>query len=363
MEMTHANQVPPEAERPDDDEVIHLTRRVFIRVSGVAVIGAGITALTVGCGPESPATPTPIPTGEQYAVPTAPAVPPSGQTFRFFTRHEAATVEAYTARLMPGDASDPGAREAGVVAYIDLALSFNDGFDAPAYFQGPFAVAYEGDTPPASIDPTKEVAVKKSELPRYGYQSNLTPVQVYRQGILALDGYANSKFGKDFVDLSEGQQDTIIGEMEKGNTQETNGSAGSYSSTSGSGSTSGGGNKPIRGGAGGNFPTDATAAFTNPSAQDFFATLRTHTVQGMFSDPIYGGNRDFIGWKLVGFPGAQRVYTPRQMHTEGFPFAPQGLADLMPEGHGQPGGNGVYDPVSGGTRKAPPLPPIPATHP
>jgi hypothetical protein len=30
----------------------------------------------------------------------------------------------------------------------------------------------------------------------------------------------------------------------------------------------------------------------------------------MFADPVYGGNKDFNGWKLVGFPGGQAVYTP-----------------------------------------------------
>ena len=35
-----------------------------------------------------------------------------------------------------------------------------------------------------------------------------------------------------------------------------------------------------------------------------------HTMEGMFADPIYGGNKDFAGWRLVGFPGAQAIFTP-----------------------------------------------------
>ena len=45
----------------------------------------------------------------------------------------------------------------------------------------------------------------------------------------------------------------------------------------------------------------------------FFGIVREHTVQGYFGDPAYGGNRDTIGWKLVGFPGAQWGYSPEQM--------------------------------------------------
>ena len=38
--------------------------------------------------------------------------------------------------------------------------------------------------------------------------------------------------------------------------------------------------------------------------------MRTHTMEGMFADPLYGGNKDFAGWRLVGFPGAQAMFTP-----------------------------------------------------
>ena len=37
------------------------------------------------------------------------------------------------------------------------------------------------------------------------------------------------------------------------------------------------------------------------------------TYEGMFSDPLYGGNRDYAGWKLVGYPGAQRAYTAHEL--------------------------------------------------
>ena len=34
---------------------------------------------------------------------------------------------------------------------------------------------------------------------------------------------------------------------------------------------------------------------------DFFNLLRTHTVLGFLSDPSYGGNRDKVGWRQIGF--------------------------------------------------------------
>jgi gluconate 2-dehydrogenase gamma chain len=44
----------------------------------------------------------------------------------------------------------------------------------------------------------------------------------------------------------------------------------------------------------------------------FFNTVRTHTIEGTFSDPYYGGNRDFVGWDLIGYPGVRVVSTPEE---------------------------------------------------
>jgi gluconate 2-dehydrogenase gamma chain len=43
-------------------------------------------------------------------------------------------------------------------------------------------------------------------------------------------------------------------------------------------------------------------------AKEFFSMLWQNTGEGFFADPIYGGNRDFAGWKLVGFPGPRYNY-------------------------------------------------------
>ena len=43
--------------------------------------------------------------------------------------------------------------------------------------------------------------------------------------------------------------------------------------------------------------------------------LRSHTIEGMFADPVYGGNKDFAGWRLVGFPGAQPMFTTADMQS------------------------------------------------
>jgi Gluconate 2-dehydrogenase subunit 3 len=92
---------------------------------------------------------------------------------------------------------------------------------------------------------------------------------MYRRGLAQLDAYCRKTYDQPFVKLSDAQQDEVIGALEHGKASE----------------------------------------FEFPTAQAFFNTLRTHTMEGLFADPVYGGNKEFAGWKLVGFPGAQLFYT------------------------------------------------------
>jgi gluconate 2-dehydrogenase gamma chain len=246
--------------------------------------------------------------GEASEVPPTPTSPPPTDMLRFFSADEARTVDAITARIMPGDPSDPGAHEAGVVTYIDNALAFGNGFDEPTYMEPPFAKEYEGDTPPADSNGYQVVYVKKDELGRYGFQSQLTHRETYRMGLKALDAYAQSKGGQNFADLPPDQQDAVLTDMEN----------------------------------------DQASSFDDkPKASDFFKLLQKHTIEGMFADPVYGGNRNSAGWKLVGYPGAMRAYTWRDLKDESTPFGPQSIDDLAPFHPGQGAGQHELLPVSG----------------
>jgi len=147
----------------------------------------------------------------------------------FFNQQDAATIAAFTERLMPGAPGKPGATDAGVLNYIDLAL----------------AGAYSDQQ------------------------------DFYRRGITQLDAHCAKAYGKPFRTLAAAQQDECITALEQGKASE----------------------------------------FVWPTAQAFFNTVRTHTMEGMFADPIYGGNKDFAGWRLVGFPGAQPAFTTEDMHS------------------------------------------------
>ncbi|HEY1307199.1 MAG TPA: gluconate 2-dehydrogenase subunit 3 family protein [Vicinamibacterales bacterium] len=92
--------------------------------------------------------------------------------------------------------------------------------------------------------------------------------EVYRAGLTAIDAYARSSKGATFAHLSPQNQDAVLSDMEK----------------------------------------DAATGFAiGPAA--FFNLLLTHTMQGTFCDPFYGGNDRFVGWDLIGYPGVRLIAT------------------------------------------------------
>jgi gluconate 2-dehydrogenase gamma chain len=99
--------------------------------------------------------------------------------------------------------------------------------------------------------------------------------EFYRHGLTQLQAYCEVTYHKPFVQLSAAQQDEVLRALESGK----------------------------------------ATGFDWPHAQPFFNTLRTHTMEGMFADPVYGGNKDFAGWRLVGFPGAQQIFTQEDMRS------------------------------------------------
>ena len=88
----------------------------------------------------------------------------------------------------------------------------------------------------------------------------------YRRGLRAVEKHAKAKFGASFLKLSESEQDAVLSALEAGQVEEL------------------------------------------PHGDEFFELLRSHVLEGVFGEPSYGGNRNMIGWCLVGFPGQQYGY-------------------------------------------------------
>jgi gluconate 2-dehydrogenase gamma chain len=151
---------------------------------------------------------------------------PVAPVLHFLNPVEAATLDAMAARIVPGSAEDPGAREAQAVLFIDRSLA---GF----------------------------------------LRDQQTP---YRVGLRRLDAFTRERYGRRFPDLDESQQDEVLTELDRRSRGEDGDGLGKL-----------------------------------------FAVVREHVVQGLFCDPSHGGNRDAVGWRMIGFPGARWGYSARQM--------------------------------------------------
>jgi gluconate 2-dehydrogenase gamma chain len=195
-----------------------------------------------------------------------PPAPVEPGGWRYFRPEEAAAVEALVDRLIPPDPETPGGRDSGCAVFIDRQLAGPYGRFEDHYMKGPF---HGG---------TKE----------QGDQSPLTPAQHYRAALAALDKYCRASFaGAGFAQLSDDRQDEVLKGLEAGSTQ-----------------------------------------LDGVDGKQFFTLLLTDTQHGFFADPVYGGNKDMVAWKMIGFPGARYDYRDWvHRHNERYPLPPIGIRD------------------------------------
>lgn len=265
----HPPDAPAAAATADEATQARINRRRFLltgAASGVAATAGGFSAAGIA-GAQDSASATPPATGEQ------PAATAGG--FVHFVPFQAAIVEAAAARLIPSDDLGPGATEAGVVTFIDRQLygerTGSFGYRGQRYDSGPYlpGEATQGD------------------------QSALPMTERFRLGIYGMEEYARQVYGRGFVQLAPEEQDRVLSDMENG-VPETFGGASIVSSPA----------VPAPNGG----EAIEQAAQAQVGAKAFFDLLLTYTVAGFFADPVHGGNREMVGWKLIGFPGAQMGY-------------------------------------------------------
>jgi gluconate 2-dehydrogenase gamma chain len=95
--------------------------------------------------------------------------------------------------------------------------------------------------------------------------------EAYRVGLAAFDRYTRSSRRAPFTELSVTDQDSVLMDVESGSATGFPGSSGA-----------------------------------------FFNMVRSHTLQGTFGDPFYGGNSGFVGWDLLGYPGVRIAVTAEE---------------------------------------------------
>jgi len=212
-----------------------ISRRDLLRTAGAA----GAAALVPGAlGAVRDETPETSPTSSPGAGPVVSSSPaetaplsagPLAGPLTNLTARETEILSAMIDRLIPSDELGPGALDAGVVRYIDRALS----------------------------------------------EAESDAADAYRAGLAALDTYSRYTRGGAFIDLSTVDQDSVLIDVQIG------------------------------------AATGAGVGFVGGSGS-FFNMVKSHTWQGMFGDPQYGGNVNFVGWDLLNYPGVRLGVSPEE---------------------------------------------------
>lgn len=187
--------------------------------------------------------------------------------YLFFTPSEAAFVEILVDHMVPADAHSPSGSELGINIYVDRALAGKWGRGDKLFMEGPWA---------------------KGE-PSQGYQLPLTPAQLYRAGIQGTQQHCRRVYQQSFEELSEPNREQLLKDLQA--------------------------NKIDLG---------------ELESKPFFDLLYQTMVEGFFSDPIYGGNANKAGWKMLGFPGVIQTHALHitEYKNKPFPVNPLGMEDV-----------------------------------
>ena len=183
----------------------------------------------------------------------------------FFDAHQRATIEAAMARIIPTD-HEPGAREAGTIDFVDRYLS-----GIEFIYAKPDGSGFETLTGKRA-----EAWRRRVEILR----------KTYVDGIAALDVLSRETFGAEFKTLDERRQDEALLRLARKEAQAS----------------------------GAQDEGPALQQTLTETELSFVPLLAMHTRQGFYADPIYGGNKDQIGWKVICFPGPSsllEVFTGR----------------------------------------------------
>jgi gluconate 2-dehydrogenase gamma chain len=201
------------------------------------------------------------------ASPPAPAAEPLPEILLALTVTEAAFVSAAVDAFIPADELSPSGTDCGIVTFIDRQLASAWGGGAKMYRSGPF----------------------QKGKPEQGYQLALTPKEFFAAGIAEANAWSRKTYGKEFDRLAPAERVAALKAMEAGK-----------------------------------------AEFTGMAAKPFFEALLAATIEGFFSDPIYGGNRDKASWKMLGFPGLPATYAGKvdEFRHKRYTAPPQSIADF-----------------------------------
>jgi gluconate 2-dehydrogenase gamma chain len=203
----------------------------------------------------------------QPASSPQPALPAGNEALLALTATEAAFLGAVYDTIIPADRLSPSGTECGLLAYIDRQLAGAWGSGARLYRSGPFVQG----------------------TPEQGYQLSLTPREFFAAGIKAANEWTRKSYGKEFDRLPFVDREAALKAMDAGR-----------------------------------------AELAGINGKQFFEALLQSAMEGFFADPIYGGNRNKVSWRMVGYPGLPAAYADKALEYRGKKviLEPQSIGDF-----------------------------------
>src|SRR6266567_5153496 len=228
---------------------------------------AGTLAATALAGALPRAAKAQTPPAQPAAAPPAPEPLLTSEPLLALTADEAAFFSAAYDTIIPADRLSPSGTDCGLVTYIDRQLAGAWGNGARLYRNGPFLPAR----------------------PEHGYQLPLTPREYFAAGIRADNDWSRKTYGEDFDRLPATDREAALKTMDAGK-----------------------------------------AELSEINGKRFFEMLLQSAMEGFFADPIYGGNRDKVSWRMVGYPGLPATYASKALEYRGkkVVIEPQSIADF-----------------------------------
>ena len=202
------------------------------------------------------------------AQPVAPAAAATEPlTYLTLNATEVAFMAAVADTMIPADALSPSGTDCGVVVFADRQLASAWGGGAKMYRAGPY----------------------RKGKPEHGYQLGLTPREYFGVGIAAVNAWTRTTHGKEFDRLAPKEREDVLKALEGGK-----------------------------------------AALGDFNGKLFFDALINLVMEGFFSDPIYGGNKNKVAWKMIGYPGLPALYANlvEEYRHKRYSAEPQSIADF-----------------------------------
>lgn len=189
------------------------------------------------------------------------------EALQFFTPDQYRLTQAAAERIYPKDDNGPGALELNAAIYIDHQLASPWGINSKEYMAAPFFEAEETQ----------------------GSQIRILRKDLFLLGLKALDAYSQKQYDNPFIDLEPEQQDQVLTDFSDGKVPDISGVK-----------------SPL-----------------------FFSLLRTLTIEGVYADPLYGGNKNMEGWAMRKYPGSRMAYVKEIQQDKFVELPPQGLNNHM----------------------------------